>query len=74
MLITDLSLGEEICNLDLRWKVVEGDRLITNRAPHKVSIHANVLGQLIFDQIGDNLKSTNDDTVKSGEAIETPRS
>ena len=44
-----MGLGEEISNLDLSGKVVEGDRLITNRAPSELGIHTNVLGQLILD-------------------------
>ena len=66
MLLSSLGLGEEINNLELSGKIVEGDRLITNRAPEKVSIHADVLGQLILDRIGDNLKSTS--VVKIGRA------
>ena len=57
MLIASLSLGEEINNLDLGGKVVEGDRLITNRAPSELGIHTNVLGQLMLDRISNNLKS-----------------
>ena len=48
MLITCLSLGEEISNLDLSGKVVEGDHLITNRTPSEVGIHTNMLGQLML--------------------------
>ena len=48
MLIASLGLGEEINNLDLSGKVVEGDRLITNKTSGKVGIHANVLGQLML--------------------------
>ena len=52
MLLVSLGLGEEISNLDLGGKVVEGDRLSTNRAPSEVGIHTNMLGE-----IGDNLES-----------------
>ena len=64
MLITCLSLGEEINNLDLGGKVVEGDRLITNRAPSEVSIHTNMLSQLMLGGIGGNLESPSAVTVK----------
>ena len=55
MLIASLCLGEEISNLDLSGKVVKGDNLIMYRAPSKVRVDANVLGQLILDRIDDNL-------------------
>ena len=58
MMLSSLGLGEEISNLDLGRKVVEGDRLITNKAPGKVSIHADVFGQLMLDRISNKLKST----------------
>ena len=64
MLITSLKLGEEINNLDLSGKVVEGDYLGTDTTPCKTGIHANVLGQLMLDQILNNLKSTGAVTVK----------
>ena len=64
MLITCLSLGKEINNLDLSGKVVEGDCLITNRAPSEVSIHTNMLGQLMLGGIGGNLESPSVVTVK----------
>ena len=64
MLITCLSLGEEISNLDLDGKVVEGDRLITNRAPGEVGIYTNMLGQLMLGGIGGNLKSVSAVAVK----------
>ena len=44
MLISSLGLSEEISNLDLGRKVVEGDRLVTNRAPSEVGVHTNMLG------------------------------
>ena len=55
MLIAGLGLGEEISNLDLSGKVVKRDNLITYRALSEVRVDANVLGQLMFDRIGDNL-------------------
>ena len=64
MLIPSLGLGEEINNLDLDGKVVEGDRLITNRALSEVGIHANMLGQLMLGWIGGNLESPSDVVVK----------
>ena len=36
MLIASLGLGEEINNLDLDGKVVEGDSLVTNRTPSEI--------------------------------------
>ena len=65
MLLTCLSLGEEISNLDLSGKVMEGDRLITNKAPSEVGIHTNILGQLMLGGIGGNLESPSAVTVKS---------
>ena len=44
MLLASLGLGEEISNLDLGGKVVEGDRLVTKIAPSEVGVHINVLG------------------------------
>ena len=61
MLITGLSLGEEISNLDLGGKVVEGDCLITNRTPSEVGIHTNMLGE-----IDGNLKRPSVVTMRSG--------
>ena len=58
MLIASLGFGEEINNLDLGGKIVEGDDLITYGAPSKVCVDANVLGQLMLDRIGGNLEST----------------
>ena len=57
MLISSQGLGEEISNLDLNRKVVEGDYLGTNTTPYKMGIHANVLSQLMHDRIRSNLKS-----------------
>ena len=57
-MISSLSLGEEINNLDLGGKVVEGDRLVMNRASSEVGVHTNVLGQLMLDRISGNMKST----------------
>ena len=75
MLIMCLSFGEKDCNLDLRGKIVEGDHLIINTTPCKVSIHADMFGQLMLDQIGGNLKCPNVVTVKrSGGAIDAQRS
>ena len=54
MLIASLNLSEEINNLDLGGKVVEGDHLVTNRAPSEVGVHTNMLGR-----IGCNLKIPN---------------
>ena len=64
MLISSLGLTEEISNLDLSGKIVEGDHLITNRAPSEVSIHTNMLGQLMLGGIGVNLESPSAVTVK----------
>ena len=64
MLISSLDLGEEINNLDLGGKVMEGDRLVTNRAPSEVGIHTNMLGQLMLGGIGSNLKGSSVVTVK----------
>ena len=50
-----MDLGEEISNLDLSGKVVEGDNPITYRAPSKIRVDANVLGQLMLDRIRGNL-------------------
>ena len=55
MLITSLGLCEEINNLDLGGKVVEGDRLVTTRASSEVGVHTNVLDQLMLGGIDDNL-------------------
>ena len=49
MLIACLGLGKEVSNLDLSGKVVEGDDLVTYRAPSKVRVDSNVLGQLMLD-------------------------
>ena len=51
MLIVRLGLGEEINNLDLGGKVVEGDRLVTNRALSEVGVHTNMFGQLMLSGI-----------------------
>ena len=64
MLIACLSLGEEISNLDLGRKVVEGDSLVTNRTSSEMSIHTNILGQLMLGGISCNLKSPGAVTVK----------
>ena len=64
MLGTRLGLGEEICNLDLRRKIVQGDNLITNEAASEMRIHTNVLGQLMLDRISCNLKGSSTVTVK----------
>ena len=64
MLLVSLGLGEEISNLDLGGKVVEGDYLITNRAPSEVGIHTNMLGQLILGGISGNLEGPCTVTVK----------
>ena len=64
MLGTRLGLGEEVCNLDLRREIVEGDNLIANRAASEVRIDTNVLGQLMLDGISSNLKGTSTVTVK----------
>ena len=54
-MISSLGLSEEISNLNLGGKVVEGDDLIIYRAPSKVRVDANVLGQPMLDQVGCNL-------------------
>ena len=64
MLGTRLGLGEEIGNLDLRWKVVKGDNLIANRAASEMGIYTNMFGQLMLDGISNNLKGTDTVTVK----------
>ena len=64
MLIASLGLGEEINNLDLSGKVVEGDSLVTNRTLSEMSIHTNMLGQLMLGGISCNLKSPSVVTVK----------
>ena len=64
MLLTSLGLGEEINNLDLGRKVVEGDRLVTDRAPGEMSIHTNMFRQVILGGIGCNLKSPSTITVE----------
>ena len=64
MLIVCLGLSEEISNLDLGGKVVEGDSLVTNRTPSEMSIHTNMLGQLMLGGISCNLKSPSTITVK----------
>jgi len=64
VLISSLSFGEEISDLDLSGKVVEGDRLVTNSAPSEVGIHTNMLGQLMLGGISCNLKSSSAVTVK----------
>ena len=64
MLIMCLCLGEEINNLDLGGKVVEGDSLVTNRTLSEMSIHTNMLGQLMLGGISCNLKSLSAVTVK----------
>ena len=51
-------------NLDLGGKVVEGDHLVTNKAPSEVGVPTNMLGQLMLDRIGNNLKSPSAVTVK----------
>ena len=48
MLISSLSIDEEISNLDLGGKVVEGDHLVMNRAPGEMGIHTNMLCQLML--------------------------
>ena len=75
MLIACLGLGEEINNLDLGGKVVEGDSQVTNRTPSEMSIHTNMLGQLMLGGISCNLKSPSAVTVKgSGRGDVIPRS
>ena len=76
MLIACLGLGEEISNLDLDEKVVEGDRMVTNTSPSEVDVHTNMLGHLILDRIDNNLKSPSVVTMKGGvgEVTNTPRS
>ena len=69
MLLTSLGLGEEINNLDLGGKIVEGDRLITDRAPGEVSIHTNMLRQLMLGGIGGNLKSPSAVTVERSRGV-----
>ena len=64
MLLTSLGFGEEVSNLDLSGKVVEGDRPVTNRAPGEMSIHTNMLRQLMLGGIGSNLKSPSAVTVE----------
>ena len=64
MLGTGLGLGEEICYLDHRRKIVQGDNLITNRAASEMHIHTNVLGQLMLDWINNNLKGSSTVTMK----------
>ena len=66
-MIVCLGLGEEISNLDLGGKVVEGDSLVTNRTPSEMSIHTNMLGQLMLDGINCNLKSPSAVIVKRSE-------
>ena len=61
---TRLGLSEEIGNLDLRRKIMEGNNLISNRAASKVGINTNMLGQLMLDGISSNLKGTSTVTVK----------
>ena len=63
MLITSLSLGEEISNLHLGGKVVKGDNPIPNRTQAEMGIHTNMLGQLMFGGISCNLKSASAVTV-----------
>ena len=57
MLISSLSLGEEISDLNLGGKVIEGDRLIANRTPSEVGIRNNMFGQLMLGGISGNLKT-----------------
>ena len=64
MLIACLDLGEQINNLDLGGKVVEGDSLVTNGEQSEVGVHINMLDQLMLCGIGCNLKSPNAVTVK----------
>ena len=64
MLLTSLDLGEEVNNLDLGGKVVEGDRPVTNITPGEMSIHTNMLRQLMLSGIGSNLKSPSAITVE----------
>ena len=64
MLLTRLGLGEEISNLHLGRKVVEGDRLVMDRAPGEVSIHTNMFCQVMLGGIGDNLKCPSTVTVE----------
>ena len=46
---------------------MEGDRLITNKAPSEMCIHTNILGQLMLGGISCNLKSPSVVTVKGSE-------
>ena len=64
MLLTSLGLGEEISNLYLDGKIVEGDSLVTDRAPGEVSIHTNMLRQVMLGGIGCNLKRSSTVTVE----------
>ena len=66
MLITRLGLGEDISHLNLCGDVVKRDNPVTNRASCEVGVHTNVLGQLMLDRIGSNLKGTSAVTVKRG--------
>ena len=66
MLITRLGLGEDISHLNLCGDIVKRDNPVTNRVACEVSINTNVLGQLMLDRIGNNLKSTSAITVKRG--------
>ena len=43
---------------------MEGERLITNRAPSEVGVHTNMFGQLMLGGISGNLKSPSTVTVK----------
>ena len=63
-MIASLGLGEEISNLDLSGKVVERDRPVTNRASGEMSIHTNMLRQLMLGGIDGNLKSPGAATVE----------
>ena len=74
MLVTCLSLGEEIDNLKLSREVVEGNNLIMNRTLSEVGIHTNVLGQLILDRISSNLKSPVLSQWRVGDGTETIKS
>ena len=66
MLITSLGLGEYVCYLNLCGDIVKRDNPVTNRAACEVGIHTNVLGQLMLDRIGSNLKCASAVTVKRG--------
>ena len=66
MLISRLCLGEDISHLNLGGNVVKRYNPVTNGATSKVGIHTYMLGQLMLDRIGDNLKRTRTVTVERG--------